>query len=1123
MEPRHLLAGDGVTQPDAYFTDVNVALSVEVSHGVLTNDAEPTGVAAKVSRAPSFGSVRLNGNGSFQYDPPPGFRGVDTWEYRTIGVNDSTKVQIFVGVPHVRINEIMAANVTSLTTRIRPTENHAFAGEELTPDWIEIANLTDIELELGGHSMFNGDNVASRWTFPAQTKLPPHGFLVVYASGQDVKIPARDETNTLHTSFRLDVTGEFIELVTPQQQLVHQLHDYGQQQADVSFGISAKGQFRHLTVATPSSQNSPDFHLGITERPRASVSRGFFDKPFQVTLETSSDATTILYTTDGSEPSVNHGTVYTQPIEIQTTTVLKSIAIRPQYLPSPVVAHSYIFPHHVLQQNNTGPTGGLAWGHAGPDYEVDPAIVNHTDPELRAVVDDLLEIPSISLAIDADLVFGERDGVLGIYLAGENTERPVTFEYLDGDTTVQTNSTIQIVGGSSPGRWRSDKLSMRVRFTEDAGESKLEHPLFGPEADRTLDTLVIDAHFNNTWHYNGGSDSPRQRALAQYLQDEFAADLQNAIGGYAPHSQHVHVFINGLYWGLHVLHERPDANFQASYQGGDADEYNIIKHTPNGIVQGTNTDYLAILDAIGISGNLSDEQYAVVTSLLDVKDFINYLLVNFYGANNDWDHHNWYASQNPLDNKWRFHSWDAEKFIERVFANKTGEIVTGAPTGIHKRLITHPEYALSFADAVQEHFHHGGVFTPETSRSIYEARATTIGNAIRMESARWGDNHIGDGAQVRYTRQHWLDVRNDLFENYFPNRKRIVLRQFERKGWFVTGAAPAFYVNGSPQHGGFVASGTPIEVSVPEGTVFFTTDGTDPRLIGGGVADQAHPLETAVNLDGPIQLAARARLSDGSWTPISRARFTPWQSASAENLKIVEVSYHPADATSSEISAGIDDADDFEFIELMNPSDQAVDLANVKFVQTVQGREVQGVAFDFASAKTQHLSPGERLVIVENQAAFGRRFGFGVNVAGQWVGGLNNRTERIQLLANDVALADFAYHDDWHPSTDGMGRTLVAALESQNADALSQRSGWRESLSPIGSPGESDGQTPPRAGDSNRDGVFNTEDLAFVFAAGKYEDQLANNATFTEGDWDGDGDFTSQDIVFAFQQGGFTF
>ena len=73
----------------------------------------------------------------------------------------------------------------------------------------------------------------------------------------------------------------------------------------------------------------------------------------------------------------------------------------------------------------------------------------------------------------------------------------------------------------------------------------------------------------------------------------------------------------------------------------------------------------------------------------------------------------------------------------------------------------------------------------------------------------------------------------------------------------------------------------------------------------------------------------------------------------------------------------------------------------------------------------------------------------------------------------------------------------------------------------MGSPGIVESPSPPVVGDVNRDGMFDQQDLVWVFAGGKYEDDIADNASYEEGDWDGDGDFTSQDLVFAFTQGHF--
>ena len=58
-------------------------------------------------------------------------------------------------------------------------------------------------------------------------------------------------------------------------------------------------------------------------------------------------------------------------------------------------------------------------------------------------------------------------------------------------------------------------------------------------------------------------------------------------------------------------------------------------------------------------------------------------------------------------------------------------------------------------------------------------------------------------------------------------------------------------------------------------------------------------------------------------------------------------------------------------------------------------------------------------------------------------------------------------------------------------------------------------------GDADLDGEFASSDLVSVFTAGKYEDDIDFNSTWSTGDWNGDGDFTSSDLVLAFQDGGY--
>ncbi|MCA9167825.1 MAG: sulfatase-like hydrolase/transferase [Planctomycetales bacterium] len=58
-------------------------------------------------------------------------------------------------------------------------------------------------------------------------------------------------------------------------------------------------------------------------------------------------------------------------------------------------------------------------------------------------------------------------------------------------------------------------------------------------------------------------------------------------------------------------------------------------------------------------------------------------------------------------------------------------------------------------------------------------------------------------------------------------------------------------------------------------------------------------------------------------------------------------------------------------------------------------------------------------------------------------------------------------------------------------------------------------------GDANLDGLFDTSDLIVVFQSGHYEDQIAANSTWLQGDFTGDSEFDTQDVILAFQDGGF--
>jgi hypothetical protein len=217
------------------------------------------------------------------------------------------------------------------------------------------------------------------------------------------------------------------------------------------------------------------------------------------------------------------------------------------------------------------------------------------------------------------------------------------------------------------------------------------------------------------------------------------------------------------------------------------------------------------------------------------------------------------------------------------------------------------------------------------------------------------------------------------------------------------------------------------------GNIYFTLDGSDPRAIGGGIAQGAQRYAgTPLTLPGTRTVTARARIGDG-WGPLARASFQIDPLASAANLRISEIHYHPYDAITSLGEADVD-ADEFEFIELVNIGDQPIDLDRVRFVMTqTEAGSNDGIEFHFAS---QIIDPGEYLVVAKNRKAFLSRYGSDIRLAqsadhpfgeGEYAGSLRNSGELLTLVDFDGKMIQQFRYDDggaWPRRADGGGSSL---------------------------------------------------------------------------------------------------
>ncbi len=1074
-----------LAQADGYVGLPNQSLVVPAVRGVLANDVDvdaPT-LTAQLVDGPQHGRLQLEADGSFTYTPNAEFLGDDHFSYRAsdeLSSSATTRVNLTITATPVVISEFMATNATFLPTHIFEEGVGSFTRTAMTPDWIELHNLVSSPIDLSGMHLTDDPDAPAKWTIPDGILIPPNERIIIYASGFDITDLAQDSENRLHTNFSLDSDGGYLALTFRDGTLLSEFASYPKQRADVSYGSRDGGVF-FFPAPSPLTENSAGIGEAVADT-QFSVDRGFFAEAFIVEITSATPGATIAYTTDGSDPSPDHGSIVSAisgdstpiaAITISGSTTLRAMAFKPEMLATNIDTQTYLFIRDVLQQNQLGSTvmNDATWG-----------------PQMEA---SLLALPTVSLV---------TPGRISVNETGTSME----LIFPDGTKGFQVNAGVEHYGGHS---LNSPKKNMRLSFKAEYGDSSLNYDLFGPGATDRFQQLLLRTGSHDTWfwtHPSGGQGN--------YVRNRWAFDRQLEMGQLAPHGRFVQVYINGTYWGMHHLMERPNADFMASYLGGQSYQYDALNAgTP---VDGDTKAWTELQrDAV-------IDDYAQLQQYLDVENYADYMLLQFY-AGNDWD---WNVAQNWMAARKRepgsgfvFFSWDSDVMLRSTAnANVINRGGPGNLWNLRGGVKQHPEFLLLMADRAHQYLFGDGMLTDDRLRADVNALANQIRLPLIAETARWGGR--------TYTPDTWEGAIQWMLDRYAPTtpggRAETLLTQLRRAGIYPSVDAPELTVNSQLVYGGDLQPGEILTFAAAGGPIYYTLDGSDPRLPGGELNPAALlASETPLVLDRKATIIARV-LQDETWSALNQATFRyNVTSANPTNLRITEIHYHPADPTAVELAAGFRDADDFEFIELQNISDKTVDLSQVRFVSTESEGQVEGVAFDFGSGQIRELFPGDRLVVVEDLSAFAMRYGEELPVAGQWTGGLGNRSERLTLVIGEVVIQQLAYSDQWHPVTDGDGPSLqLIDPATSTPDDWQVAAGWRASRQAGGSPGTGDDFLP---GDANRDGVFNSADLVAVFVAGQYEDLIPGNSRWESGDWDDDGDFTSADLVLALALGSY--
>ncbi|MCX5682219.1 MAG: lectin-like protein, partial [Planctomycetota bacterium] len=475
---------------------------------------------------------------------------------------------------------------------------------------------------------------------------------------------------------------------------------------------------RYFPTPTPGLPNiTRPTRVGDT---KFSVDRGYFDAPFDVEITTDTPGAQIRYTTNGSDPTDSTGTLYTGPVHITTTTTLKAVAFKDGWDTTEPDCQTYIFLDDVLTQTGAGfPTlwiksDGTPFYYPA-DYAMDDTVVN--DPRYAELLrEDLKSIPTLSVVASVDDLFGPNGIYPNALQGGPLWERPSSVEFIDpsGGDEFQINAGIQIYGGvvRDP---RFPKHSFRVVFKDMYGPTKLDFPLFlDGDAVESFDSVVLRSEFNNSWPY--GNNDYNQVARGIMARDQWMRASMEALGDPTSHIRYVNLYLNGLYWGVYSITERPDESFQSSYFGGTDADYDVVHDTSGNnpvMLSGDAANWNAMM-AEADSADSADLKFQKLNdTYVNMTEYIDYMILNIYGSNNDWDDHNWYAARpRTADGKWQFFIWDGERTLEGPAENKTGINTPFRPSRLYGMLKTSTEFKMLFADRLQKAFFDDGALTP---------------------------------------------------------------------------------------------------------------------------------------------------------------------------------------------------------------------------------------------------------------------------------------------------------------------------------------------------------------------------------------------------------------------------
>lgn len=589
----------------------------------------------------------------------------------------------------LKINELMTNNVSAI---VDTYYNYSM--------WVEVFNTHPTNSYNLSNFYFSDNRAETRKWLPRSKTIGPKSFGLVFFERSSF---------AGHANFRLEPEGGWLYLFSFGGALVDSVK-YGQQKRNISFGRIADGGNEWVFFDSPSAASSNNVRMGSNEScevPSFMKLGGFYKGSQTISFASPALGDSIYYTMNGDEPTRKNATLFVtgKPIIVGATTVVRAITVSARKLTSEIATQTYF--------------------------------INERNFAMAAV----------SLSTSPTHLF---NNTMGIYVEGTNGitgngmntpanwnmdwDRPANFELYDkqGQQRLNQELDISIAGGWSR---KSGQKSLKIEPKKKFGNNKLNYDFFEATKPGNKYKGILMRNSGNDFNYSMMRDAAIQSIVMKRMNLDYQA--------YEP----AVCFINGVYYGIQNLRERTNENFIYSNYGLDETEIDLLE----GWEMSNDSRFKELTNYL-INNNISQPSvYAKVCEMMDMDNFISYMLTQMYFANTDWPHNNIKTWRKNEGGKWRWLLYDTEfgfamydanlhnfNAVTYVLGENNEKIPDAWSTLLMRRLVLNDTFVQQLIDKASVQL--STTFAAPRMTAIVDSLARGIQTEISFHKAKWGSH-----------------------------------------------------------------------------------------------------------------------------------------------------------------------------------------------------------------------------------------------------------------------------------------------------------------------------------------------------------------------------------------------